>query len=251
MSKALSSFGGGLVAGLGAGAILDFGKDTLKAASDVEQSFGGLDAVFKGTSGRVKQFADAAAAAVGLSKSQYATFATGLGSQLKGLGMSADAAADQTNTLIERAADLAATYGGTTSQAVEAFGAVMRGEYDPIQKYAGAINDATVMAGLHAKGQDKLTGSALLAAKQQEALRQIFDLTKDSAGKYRAELDTTAGSTQQLSADTENLKADIGKELQPAYNDMLKLLKEQFLPFVKNDLIPTLTEGGPLETGVL
>ena len=119
-----------------------------------------MDAIFKSNSGTVKQWASDAAKSVGLSKSEYATFATGLGSQLKGLGLSTDEAADQTQTLIGRASDLAATYGGTTAHAVRAFGSLMRGDYDPIQKYAGAISDATVMAGLHAKGQDKLTGSA-------------------------------------------------------------------------------------------
>lgn len=76
------------------------------AAADLQQSVGGVETVFESSAGKMKQWSDNAAQAVGLSKNEYNEFATLVGSQLQNFGMSVDESADKTNELITLGADL-------------------------------------------------------------------------------------------------------------------------------------------------
>src|SRR5690606_29087390 len=91
-------------------------------------------------------WAEEAADAVGLSQSKYNEFATVVGAQMKNLGLPIGDIASLTDGLIETGADLAAQYGGTTSDAVSALSSLLRGERDPIERYGVSMNEAAVKA---------------------------------------------------------------------------------------------------------
>src|SRR5262245_26914665 len=153
---------GGLAipAAAASGAVLLFAGKAAGAASDVEQSFGAVESVFKDNADQVKAWARDSATQTGLATSDYAQMAAIVGSQLKGMGTPLDQVAGQTDDLIKLSSDLAATYGGDTAQAVEAVSSLLRGERDPIEKYGVAIKQVDVNAALAAKGLDGLEGPA-------------------------------------------------------------------------------------------
>ncbi|MFS0364432.1 hypothetical protein ACL1AW_15745, partial [Corynebacterium striatum] len=76
-----------------------------------------------------------AAEAVGLSGREYRELTSSTGAMLKNMGMPMDEVADKSQNLVGVAADLAATFGGSTKDAIESVNALMRGEADPIEKY--------------------------------------------------------------------------------------------------------------------
>jgi len=118
---------------------------------------------------------------------------------------------------MQRGADLAATFGGTTADAVEAINAaVSRGEFDPLEKYGVSLNMTAVNAELAARGQDKLTGSALKHAKAQVVLESVYKNTGKAAGQFAREQDTAAGSAAIASAQFEDASAALGQALLPA-----------------------------------
>lgn len=197
-------------------AILKIGSDSVKAASDMQQSFGGLDAVFGKNSGVVKQWANDAATSVGLSASEYAGFAARIGASLKNAGVPMDKVAGQTDEMIRLGADLAATYGGTTADAVDALGAALRGEADPAERYGLALNQTAVNARMAAEGTDKLTGKAYTQAKAQTVLALTAEQAGGAIGQFARESDTAAGASQIAAAQFENAKAALGTALLPA-----------------------------------
>jgi hypothetical protein len=123
----------GLVAVATAAAAVKIGKDSVMAASDVAQQFGALDAVFGKNSAQLKEFSKTMVE-YGLSTGDAARYAALLGTQLTGLGLSQQDAIDRTKQLEILAADLAATYGGTTADAVQALSSTFKGEYNPIER---------------------------------------------------------------------------------------------------------------------
>src|SRR5690349_18501020 len=141
------------------------GGAAVKAASDAQQAFGGLDAVFGSNAAQVKEWAANAATSTGLSAAKYSEMAAVIGAQLKNLGVPFDQVAGKSDELIRMGADLAATYGGTTADAVEALGAALRGEADPAERYGLALNQAAIKAKMAEDGTDKLTGAAAKQAK--------------------------------------------------------------------------------------
>ena len=211
-------------AALAFGALAVGAKKSIDAASALQQSIGGVEAVFGKSAGQVLKWGENAAKTVGLSNNEFNTFATQVGASLRNAGVPMEVLGDKTNDLITRAADLSSMFGGTTTDAVEAMGAALRGEYDPLEKYGTSLTEAAVNAKLAADGNDKLEGSALAQAKVQARLALLMDSTALAAGNYKKETGTAAQEQQEATARYEDAKAALGKGLLPAYTTLMEVL---------------------------
>lgn len=221
-----SKFGRGLkkaalpAAAAGA-AILALGKHALDSASQLQQAEGGVEKIFGKYADTVKENADKAAVAMGLSAAQYDQYAALVGGALQKAGFSVKDSVGETNTLMQRAADLAATYGYDTADAVEAINAaVSRGEFDPLEKFNVTLNANAVAARMAADGTDKLTGAAFNAAKKQATLAEIYAQSANTAGQYAEEADSAAGAQQTMTSQVENASAAMGQILLPVVASM-------------------------------
>lgn len=213
----LAVAGGMVVAGA---AVAKFGADSVKAASDSQQSLGATRTVFGKYADDVIARSKDSAKAIGVSANQYRELSNVVGASLSGAGVPMQKAADLTDKLNVRAADLAATFGGTTSDAVSAFSSLLRGEADPIERYGISVKQSDVNARLAAAGQDKLTGAALKQAEMQARLDLAFQQSSKSAGAFGRESDTLANRQQILGAMWEDLKAKAGSVLLPALTSL-------------------------------
>lgn len=237
-----------VLTGLGA-----IGKASFDSASALEQSAGAVESVFGTYATQVQQHADQAAQNVGLAKSQYNDLSSVLGAQLQNMGISQDQLAGQTDNLIGLGSDLAATFGGTTSDAVEALSSLMRGERDPIEKYGVSIKAADVEAKKAAMGLAGLTGEADAAATTQATLALVTEQTAGAQGAFAREADTAAGQQQRATAEWENAKAALGQGLLPVVSSAAQILA-QFGQWVQQNsgLVGTLAVViGTLAAGVL
>lgn len=217
LGKSAGLAGAAVGAGLAVGAVAvgAFAVSAVNAASSVEQSFGAVESVFGKAAAEVKGYANVAATQLGLSKSAYAGLAATVGSQLQGMGKSQAESAKETQRLISTGADLAATFGGSVSDAVGAVGSLLRGERDPIERYGVAITAADVKARLAAEGNDKLTGAALKTAQANATLALLTKKTANAHGAFGRESNTLAGQQERLKAQFENVKATVGAGLLP------------------------------------
>jgi hypothetical protein len=200
----------GLLAGVGLLAVA-----TQRSASRAQQAAGAVESAFGRQAKAVDKLAAGAATRVGLAASQYGELASVLGSQLRNLGVSEDQLVGTTDDLIQRGADLAATFGGTTAEAVEALSSLMRGERDPIERYGVSIKDADIQAQLAAQGLDGLTGAARKQAETQATLALLTQQTANATGTFAREATSAAGASQIAAAQAENAKAAIGQALLP------------------------------------
>lgn len=213
IASAAKTFGPLAVAAAGA-AVVKFGVDAVKAASETQQSFGAVDAVFGKNAATVKKWANSAATDLGLARGEYAQLSATLGAALRNAGV--ENFTQKTRGLITTAADLAAQFGGSTSEAVEALGSLMRGEADPIERYGISIKQSDVNARLAALGQAKLTGTARKQAEMTARLTLVTQQSKTAHGAFRRESNTLAGQQQRLSAQFTNVKDKLGGLLIPA-----------------------------------
>lgn len=199
-------------------AILSFAGDAVTTASQTEQALGGTDAVFGKHAATIKTAASGAADSLGLSQNAYLELATTLGAGLKNKGI--EDFAGQSQNLIGVGADLAAQFGGSTKDAVDALASAMRGESDPIEKYGVSLSESAIKAELAARGQDKLKGKALEQAKTQARLALITKQTADAHGAFGRESDTLAGKQARLDAKYKNMQSTIGAALMPAMSKL-------------------------------
>lgn len=202
------------------------GAASVKAASDAQQAAGAVESVFGAASAEVLKYGENAAQSVGLAASAYDQLAAVLGAQLKNLGVPMGQVAGQTNELIELGADLSATFGGTTADAVGALSALFRGEVDPIEKYGVSIKQADVNARLAAQGLSGLEGEAKKSAETQARLALLYEQTAAAQGQFARESDTLAGQTQRMNAEFENAKASLGQALLPILTKLATVLAD-------------------------
>lgn len=195
--------------------VIAFGKQAFDSASSLQQSTGAVEAVFKEQAAQIESLASQASQAVGLSKNEYQEMATVMGAQLKNMGVSSDELVGQTQGLIDKGADLAATFGGTTSDAVSALSALMRGEADPIERYGVSIKDADIKARMAADGTAELEGEQAKAARTAAIMALLNEQTADAMGSFAREADTAAGQQQRATAAWEDAKSKLGEFLLP------------------------------------
>jgi hypothetical protein len=219
--------------GVAVGGLAILGKASFDAASDLEQSQGSISAVFGGIGESAVQMGNwsrEAYKAVGLSQSAYDNVASVIGSQLKNAGIPMDQLAGKTNNLIKQGADMSAVFGGSAADAVDALSSVMKGEFDPIEKYGVSLNQTSINAELAARGQDKLTGQALKTAQTQVALDLVTKQTTATQGQFAAQSDSAAEKSQQLNAKLDNIKAMIGGYLLPIFAQLAGFFLDKVMP---------------------
>lgn len=215
-------------AGLAAGAAL--GVKAVGAASDLEQSIGGLDAVFKDQAGQMHEWAQAAAETTGLSRNSYNELATAIGTTLKNAGIPMDELGGKTNDLMGLSADLAATFGGPVTQASNAMASALRGEFEPLRQYGVSLNAAAIEARALA---DSGKANAKELTNQEKALATqalIYEQTTDAQGAFARESNTLAGQQERLKAKLENIAATAGTYLLPVLTTMVAWLSERVGP---------------------
>lgn len=239
-----------VVAG-GAGKIVNFFSGATQAASDLQQSVGGVQSVFGPAAADILKFGQSAANSAGLSANAFNQLATPLGAMLKNAGFGMSEVSAKTIDLTQRAADMAATFGGPVDEAVSAITAAMRGESDPIEKYGVSLKaadiEARALADSGKKAAKELTSQELAAAR----LALIFDQTSSAAGQFGRESDTAAGKAERLKARQENLAAQMGQYLLPitvamteAKAKFVEILATKVVPMVADRVIPAIQSLG-------
>ena len=225
------------------GAVLYGAQQLVKAAGDLEQSIGGTAAVFGSASGSVDEFAKSAADVVGLSENAARSLTSRLGASLKGAGLSAEEAAKQSIFLTKTGADLAATLGGNTNDAVSALGSALRGEFDPLERFGIALKASEINAKAVSMGLAESESSVSAYAKGQATLALVTERSAFAQGQFAKEADTAQGQQQRAAAAMEDTSAALGKSLLPIYTQIQKtitLVAEAFT------MLP-----GPVQTGLI
>ena len=213
-------------AGIALGSIAGLALGAAKAASDLQQASGGVDAVFKTSAGTIHEWAKTSAESVGLAGAEYQTLAAGIGGALTGMGVPLDQATAQTGALITRAADLASVFGGTTTQATEALTSAFRGEYDSLQRLIPSISGAAVEAEIAKEAAAGQTFASEAAAQANAIYTLAMDGSAAAAGNFAKESDTAAGSQAIAEAKFKDTAAALGEQLLPAITTVLEWLSK-------------------------
>jgi hypothetical protein len=220
----IARIAGAIGLSLGFRAIVDGAKDSIAAASDLEQQFGALDSIFKGNAAEMKLFSKEMNK-IGLSSADAARQSAYLGAMLKGSGLSIDDTSEKTKDLVELAGDLAATFGGPTSEAVSAIASLMRGERDPIERYGVSLKQVDINAQMLTDAKNGLVFASEKEAAMNATLTLLYAKTVDAQGQAAREADTYAAKLAELQARMKDASVELGNSLLP----MLQKLADFFI----------------------
>lgn len=199
------------------GAIANFVGKSVDAFAQLQDATGAAGVVFGDALGSIQKQADGAATAMGISKQQATDAAITFGTFGKSAGLAGQDLAGFSTQMVQLAGDMASFRGTSPEQAIEAIGAAMRGESEPIRAYGVLLDDATLKnralsIGLISTTKDALTPQNRVLAAQAEILAQ----TSDAQGDFARTSQSTANVAKTLAAESANLSAEIGEKLAPA-----------------------------------
>jgi hypothetical protein len=213
---------------------IEFGRESITAARDLERNLFGLEAIFGELTPQMEQFS-INAEEMGLSQSKAAQASTFIGSVLKQSGFAMHDVAIETQKLVSAATDLSAVYGYDVQEALLGMSALFRGEYDPIEKFGVAMKQSEVNARLAGDEFKGLTVEQRRFAEQQVRLQLFTERSADSLGAFKDQAGTLYVEQKRLGAAFENFQARLGNSLIPAVSEMNTAFRETL-----KDIFPTL-----------
>ena len=182
----------------------------IKAASNMEESLSKVNVVFGKGAREVEKFAGSAAKNLGQSKQAVLEAAGVFGTFGKAAGLAGTDLAVFSNDFTQLATDLASFNNTTPEEAVQAIGAALRGEAEPLRRYGVLLNDATLKQEAMTLGIYDGKGALTSQQKILAAQSAIFKQTGDAQGDFMRTSDGLANSTRTLSATFKDLQAKFG-----------------------------------------
>jgi hypothetical protein len=191
----------------------------IRAASDFEEATSKVNVIFGRASKSVKTFADTAARELGQSKQAVLDAAGAFGTFGKAAGLAGGDLSLFTTDFVTLATDLASFNNTTPEEAVQAIGAALRGEAEPLRRFGVLLNDATLKAEAMELGIYKGSGALTAQQKILAAQSAIYKQTGDAQGDFARTADGLANKQRTLSALFKNFQIQLGQQLLPAATD--------------------------------
>ena len=203
-------------------------------ASDYEENLNKLDVAFGSNSQSVKDWANNARAAYGLSKVQATEAASAFGALGKGIGLSEKDAADMSMTLAGLSADLGSYFNVGTAESSKALEGIFTGESEALKKFGVVMTDTNLKQ--FAADQGLVWSEMDQTQKTMLRYQYVLDKTKDAQGDFARTSDGTANSTKIFQASLQDLGTAIGTNLLPIITPIIQKITELVNKF--NELSP-------------
>lgn len=225
------------------------GTAAVKAASDLQESMNAVNVVFEESAKTIEDWGKTSAQAAGITTAEFNEAAATLGSVLQNAGLSAEAAAEKTIQLTQRAADMASVFNTDVDQALDAIKAGLRGEIDPLERFGVTLNAAAVEAEAVAEGIANAGGELSAQQKTVARMSAIMEQTSRVAGDFADTSDNLANKWRVLRSRATNMAARFGKQLLPVFEKLLDI-GSKVLNFISN-LSPTMKKLGAVVLGLV
>ena len=211
---------------------IKIGVDAVKAASDLSETQSKVGVIFGESADAINKFAATAATKLGQSKQQALDAASTFATFGKSAGLAGDDLVKFSTDLTGLSADLASFYNTSPEQAINAIGAALRGESEPIRAYGVLLNDATLKQEAMSMGIYNGTGALSAQQKVLAAQKVILKQTSDAQGDFERTSDGLANQQRILAAQFTNIKTTIGTALLPVVLEMVSAFNQSVLPAI-------------------
>jgi len=208
------------------GALTAAAVPAVAAASDLEESISKVNVIFGEGAEAVRNFSETAATSLGLSQQAVLDAAGTFGTFGKAAGLGGQDLAQFNNDFTTLAADLASFNNTSPEQAIEAIGAALRGESEPLRSYGVLLNDATLKAEALELGIYDGTGALTDQQKILAAQAAIYKQTGDAQGDFARTSEGLAGQTKIMQAQFADLQAELGNALMPVVMALLPIVAD-------------------------
>lgn len=222
MTKQVNTFGntlkkiGGMVAmAFGTAALINFGKESVKLASDIQEVQNVIDVTFGRGAAQIEEFARTAAEAYGLSELAAKQYTGTMGAMLKSSGLATGAAQEMSMALTGLAGDVASFYNLDTDMAFEKIRAGISGETEPLKQLGINMSVANLEAYALSKGITKSYNAMSQAEQVLLRYNYLLSVTTDAQGDFARTSGSFANQIRILQLNFDQLRIAVGNAIIP------------------------------------
>jgi len=235
-------------------ALIQFGADSVGAASDLQETLSKSEVLFGDNAKSVQKWADNAALAFGQSKQQALDAAATFATFGKAAGLTGQDLESFATDFVGLSSDLASFNNTTPEQAIQAIGAALRGESEPLRAYGVLLDDASMrQKALELGIIDNIKNALTPQQKVLAAQALIYEQTSAAQGDFARTSDGLANQQRILDAQMENLKATIGQALLPVvlalvstFNQLVQAVLPPLTAFITDKVVPAMDAVGAI-----
>jgi hypothetical protein len=225
--------------------------DGVKAASDLSETVSKVGVLFGDSASKVEEFAATAATSLGQTKQQALDAASTFAIFGKSAGLAGDDLVKFSTDFVGLASDLASFNNTSPEDAIQAIGAALRGETEPLRRYGVLLDDASLRQAALGLGIIKTTKEALTPQQKVLAAQElIYRQTSAAQGDFERTSDGLANSQRILTAQIQNIQTEIGTALLPIVLKMTTVFSQEFLPVIQNIANAFTGKAGGLSEGI-
>ncbi len=206
--------------------------DAVTAASDLGETVSKASVIFGEESmPALERWAETASDAFGQSKQQALDGAATFAIFGKSAGLAGTDLTGFSTDLVMLASDLASFHNASPEEVIEALGAALRGEAEPIRKYGVLLDDASLRAKALEMGLISTTKNALEPQQRVLAAQAlIMEQTSDAQGDFERTSGGLANQQRKLSAKMQEVSVAIGELLLPVMTQIVSFMNDAVIP---------------------
>lgn len=209
-------------------ALLDLGKDAIKAASDLQEVQNVVDVTFGSGASNIEKWAKNAGTQFGLTETQAKKFASTMGAMLKSSGMAGAEIETVSTDLAGLAADMASFYNLDFEEAFSKIRSGMSGMTMPLKELGIDMSVATLNAFALKQGLTKTFDQMSQSEQTMLRYQYLMQATADAQGDFARTSDGYANGVRMLETNLTTLKTNLGDVLLTVVNPLLAGINELF-----------------------
>ena len=206
--------------------LVNFGKEAIGLASDLQEVENVVSTAFGNMAGQVDEWAESSIRQFGMSELTAKRTASTYMAMSNGMGVMGQAAADMAMHVAGLAADMASFYNVEQDVASTALQSIWTGETETLKRYGLVMTQANLNAYALKNGYTKLIGEMSQAEQVQLRYAYVTDALSLAAGDFAKTSDSWANQTRILSEQWKQLMSILGSGLMQVLTPALQALND-------------------------
>ena len=226
MKSMFSKLGKTIVAAFAVDKLVDFGKQAVEMASDLQEVQNVVDVSFGSMSSKMEEFADIAIETYGISKLTAKQTGSTYMAMAKGMGIAQEAASDMSLALTGLSADMASFYNKDQATTATALNSVFTGETETLKQFGIVMTETNLEAFALSQGITKAIDDMNQAEKVQLRYAYVMQQTALAQGDFARTSDGWANQTRILSEQWKEFMGIVGQALMQILLPAVRILNQ-------------------------
>jgi DNA-directed RNA polymerase subunit F len=220
----------GVAAAAAGAAIALFAKQSITAASSLEESTNAVNVAFGKSAAEVLKIGENAAQSFGLARTEFNQAAVRFSAFAERVVGAGGDVAGFIGEVTQRASDFASVFNIQVSEALQVFQSGLSGEAEPLKRFGINLLDSEVKAYALRTGLIAVGETMTEQEKVQARYGLLLESTAKTAGDFANTSDSLANQQRILTATFTDLQAEIGTALLPVVGQLVRQFADFLIP---------------------